>query len=95
MFVKWKCVCLKGCLANIENIMYVGCWLEVDKHILGYCFVYNMKVLLCLLALVATQALRLKYSATEKNNEGFVRMSPLKENNYGNVSMQLYNEIIK
>lgn len=53
-----------------------------------------MKVLFCLLALAAVQALRLKYSANDSKNEGLVQMSPLKEANYGSISMNVYEVVI-
>ena len=45
-----------------------------------------MKVLLCLLALVAVQALQLKYSANDKKEDGNVEMSPFRKQDYGSIS---------
>lgn len=52
-----------------------------------YCFVNHMRVLLCLLALAAVQALQLKYSVSDIKEEGFAGMSPLRKHDYGSISM--------
>ena len=46
-----------------------------------------MRVLLCLLALAAVQALQLKYSVSDIKEEGFAGMSPLRKHDYGSISM--------
>ena len=58
-----------------------------------YCFVHHMKVLLCLLALAAAQALQLKYSVSDKKEEGYAGMSPLRKQDYGSISMHEINDI--
>lgn len=87
-------MCVRNCDTLRKSNQTADGLLETTQRVESiYCFVHHMKVLLCLLALAAVQALQSKYSVNGIKEEGFAGMSPLRKQDYGSISMDEYDAI--